>query len=244
MKSTAKTARGIRKPRGYIAGEWSNNLYIADHDHVKGNDPVSGQAVHFFGDCKTFSDLMQLALTKNLEQVSGKYNSIHRVKSNGYNTHLMKFFGMNKKHVDRFPHSLAYDICEHILYAIQTGEVWFFEDLARLCKFEKTKQVIEAWHLIVHRDWNKLTRENMGQNNFFTAPQLCDLAFLRGFKYGQGDKIPVRRMHEICNKLGIKLLNGRAREKKKSDFNEIFQKLKSPKPITIDLTGRSSKGIK
>lgn len=242
MKTKTKK-RGIRKPRGYIAGERSNNLYIAQYDYVKGNEPVSSQAAHFFGDCKTFSDLMRFELTENLEKVPGKHNSIHRVKSKGYNTQLMKFFRMKKKHVDRFPHSLAYDICEHILYAIQTGEVWFFNDLARLCKFEKSRPPIalEYWLEIAHRDLNKVTRENQGQNNFFTAPELCELAFMRGFRHGQNDQIPVRRMHEICKKLGIKLLNGREREKTKSDFNEIYQKLKSPQPITIDLTSKASK---
>jgi hypothetical protein len=247
MKNTTKKTRGIRKPRGYIPGEWSNNLYIAEHDYVKGNEPVSGQAVQFFGDCKTFSDLTQLALTENGEVVQGKYpGSLCRVKSKGYNAQLMNFYRMKKLDVDRYPHSLAYDICEQIMRAVQTGDDWFFQDLARLCKFEKSRPPItlEYWLGIVHRDFSKPLTAGT-QNRFFTAPELCELAFMRGFKYtddGSGKRVeyPVRRMHEICGKLGIKLLDGREREKKKSNFNEIFQKLKSPQPITIDLTGSAS----
>ena len=226
-----KRKRGIRKPKGYAAGEIGNNLYIAAHAYLPGNEIVSDEAVHFFGDIQTFSKLMQFELTEMGEVLPGKFaGSKHRVKSLGYNLPLMKFYRMKKHRVGEIPHSLAWDICEHTLRAIQTGDDYFFRDLARLCKFEKARPenppiALEYWLTLMHSAPSFSSASASGQNFYFTAPELCKLAFMRGFKYGQGEKkIPIRRMHEFCDKLGIKLLDGR-RDKRKSDFEMWRRKI-------------------
>lgn len=221
-----KKKRGIRKPKGYVAGEFSKNRYVAEYGYLRGNEIVSGEAVQFFGDSQNFSKLMRFSLTDKGEVLQGKFaGNCHRVKSDGYNLPLMKFYRMKKHHVDEFAHSLAWDICEHTLRAIQTGDDYFFRDLARLCKFEKSRPTInlEYWLTLLH--WNALKGyKSEEQQFFFTAPELCKLAFMRGLKYGQGEEIPVRRMHEFCDKLGIKRLHGR-KDKRKSDFQMWFHKI-------------------
>src|SRR6185437_6383629 len=99
----------------------------------------------------------------------------HRVKSNGYNLPLMKFYGMKKGHVDRIPHSLALDMCEHIIRAFETQDGYFFHDLARLCKYEKSRSVItlENWLVNIHWDILKGLGPNSNQIRHFTAPDLC-----------------------------------------------------------------------
>ena len=156
IKSKKPKRRGIRQPK-FIPGDWNHNLYVADYSHIPGNNPVSGEATMFFGECETFSKLMLLSLTENNEIVQGKFpGQHHRVKSNGYNLPLMKFFRMSKKRVDEFPHSIAFDICEQLLRAIETSDDFFFTDLARICKFEKSRPIIslEYWLTpLLSRDW-------------------------------------------------------------------------------------------
>lgn len=226
-----KKPRGKRKPRGYSAGDINKNLYVAHYEYVKGgNEIVSGESAQFFGDCKTFSDLMQFSLTeKPLSRISG--GSMHRLKSAGINKPLMKFYRMKAARLNDLGQSLAWDICEHTLRAIQTGEDYFFRDLARLCKSENSKPAtsLEYWLTILHWNLNRGTQAGRDQDYFFTAPELCKLAFLRGFKYtdaaeGKRVEIPVRRMHKICGKLGIKLLDGRIGESK-SDFEMWRRKM-------------------
>jgi len=145
---------------------------------------------------------MLLSLTENNEIVQGKFpGQHHRVKSNGYNLPLMKFFRMSKKRVDEFPHSIAFDICEQLLRAIETSDDFFFTDLARICKFEKSRPIIslEYWLTLLH--WNYFSKgwKTKGQQNYFTAPELCELAFLRGFSHydklaAKQTRIPIRKM--------------------------------------------------
>lgn len=147
---------------------------------------------------------------------------------------------MKKRSVDRLPHGIALDLCEHIQRAILTGNGYFFSDLARICEYEKTKpeDSLEYWLTIIH--WNCLKGwKTEGQQYNFTVPELCELAFMRGFKHHDNDeaglvKIPARKMREICKRLGIKTLNARKPERQKSDFKTLFERIKSAKPITIE----------
>ena len=246
-----KKKRGIRKPKGYIPGDFGNNLYVAGQEYIKGgNNLVCNEAVQFFGDCKTFSQLRKLSLTKNNEIIQGEFpGHRHRVKSDGYDNLLMQFYGMKKSQVDTFHHSIAFDICEQILWAVRTGNDRFFRDLGRLCKFEKhrpshPKIPLESWLCHVHQDFSQ-TWKAIGdplQNRFFSAPELCELAYARGIKFGQDEKIPIRRMHEICKKLGINLVDGR-KEGETSNFQKFLKQIKSREPVVINLP-RSSKKSK
>lgn len=226
-----KMKRGIRKPKGYIPGDHIRNSYLARFEYLPGNEPVSGDAVQFFYDCQSFSKFMQFSLPKSGEVLQdGPLPAFVQLKSGGPNAALMKIHGLRKRHLDAKAQSLAWSICEHVLRAIQTDHGYFFSDLARLCRLEKTRPSLSLrdWLILLHWNFIEVPHHGGDQVYHFTAAELCKLAHLRGFKYGQGnDEIPIRRMHALCGELGIKVLNGRS-DKSKSDFQKWHRKMQRP----------------
>ena len=57
-----KKTRGLRKSKGYAAGEISKNLYIASVEHIPGNELIAGEALQFFYGCKTCAELFQMSV--------------------------------------------------------------------------------------------------------------------------------------------------------------------------------------
>jgi hypothetical protein len=199
MKHGIKKTRGIRKPRGFQAGNISLNLHMAEHEHISGSRPVSFEAAEFLSGCESFSKLIGMKLKcagKNYEVILGPRNR-----------RMMKFFKFKKVDLEKHGRTLGLDICERILWAIENEDGYFFKDLARLCETPSKPNInLRYWLILTHWRLNKGIQTGREQDSYFTACQLCEKAFKRGFKHGQDGKIPERRMHEICCQLGIRLL--------------------------------------
>lgn len=208
--------RGIRKPRGYVPGDFVNNLHIARCEYINGNDPVSPEALRLFSDCISYSEL-----------TAANPNPYHKFIIEG---------GLNKKHIEMLLRSIGLAVCDEI----KSGNGSLLNDLARLKKFQGARPniTLNSWLLHLHRSFLKGWKsvEDPDQNCFFTAPELCKLAKMRGFP-----EIPVRQMHQICDRLGIAYINSRTGDRK-SDYQDILNLFKRG-PKTVVLRGRISRRI-
>src|ERR1035437_10418177 len=206
MKTEEKKARGIRKPRGYQAGNIAGNLRIARTEYIPGNEPVSDEAYRLWGDCQLFGELSGMKL-KCAERKYEVHFQPDKAK--------VAFYGWKKATFEKNAKGLGMDICERMLWAIENKDGDFFRDLARLC--ETPQQLfphisLRAWLIYAHWDLAGVMPPGRKQDHYFTAHQLCDMAFKRGI-FAKREHIDERRMHEICDQLGIKLLRSKGWKK-------------------------------
>ena len=197
MKTTTKKTRGIRQPRGYEAGHFGKNLYVAGVAHISGSEIVSPEASAFFDGCKSLAELFCLKSTKT--------GNVLNFKSHGLNKAAMRYYKLTKSNLEKAAMDNGLEISAMILGAIENKDGYFFKDLARLCEAPEAKLDLRGWLVLVHWDLWKGTRAGREQDHIYTAKEICEMAFKRGFKHGQSEMIPERRMHEFCGELGIKL---------------------------------------
>ncbi|MGH7952348.1 MAG: hypothetical protein ACREFE_10570 [Limisphaerales bacterium] len=189
-----KKPRGIRKPRGYEPRNFSLNFHLASLEHIPGK-PVSGEADSFLFGCKNYAQLVQMSV----KCADNKYE----VNFGGLNKPLMKYFKMTKKRLAEWPTSIATDICERILWAIENRDGYFFRDLARLCENPKDDIGLRSWLLIKDQImWQEL-KKGQEPDCYYSSSELKKEAVNRGVMTEQQTE---RYLRQVCDEIGVRIL--------------------------------------